>query len=141
MDKPENRPKRKAPRTAYPKGKSGNPGGKPKNPLSLWFWVKFYLEKGIPRTRRELSPLQRLTVRWVTSATLGSDSDAWRWAIEILNRLDGKIPDRVEISDVAVSYVNDWRTSHPDSDAAPWDETGTPGSAPNEPDPGGPALA
>jgi len=147
-EKPGSRqqPKRHANRTSFKPGQSGNPTGRPKHALSLVSNIRDCLERPIPplAERRKLLPIEQLAWRWIDSAINGSDRDGAKWAMAILERLDGRVPERVELNGgvVAVRYVDDWRDPRgEDSSPASGDAGGAPPDAPDDAPPSGPAVA
>jgi hypothetical protein len=123
-------------------GQSGNPKGAPKRGQSLVERISLQLEQAqLPNRRQatDLSLLDKLAIRWVREAVAGN----WRFGNCILERLDGKVPERVDLNDgrVEVHYVRNWRPGGDDPDTPRGYAAGAAGGEADEPDPGGPAVA
>jgi hypothetical protein len=86
----KNRQKRKAPKTAWKPGQSGNPNGRPKKEYCISDWIR---EKGEARTKMDRTRYEELSeVVWARalSADIG-------FVNIILDRLEGKSIDRIAI--------------------------------------------
>ncbi len=68
------------------KGQSGNPGGRPKNEVSVLYWIKRYLEEDDPK---EHKPRAQLIAEAMVNRAIAGDS---RMMKEIVEIVDGKKP-------------------------------------------------
>lgn len=100
-------------------GQSGNPKGRPKNEFSLTALLRQAMEKDaidgvkIPAGK---TVAQALVERVVELALTSND---FRYVKEIWDRMDGKVPDKIEVND-ARSYKLEWEDADSrDSDADP----------------------
>jgi len=89
----------------FAKGQSGNPSGRPKNQLAVAPRIRHYLsllELPAESACAELPLVDQFSIRAIRSAIFGKDRDALRWWEAVINRCDGKVPDRLEVRDVEI---------------------------------------
>lgn len=85
--------KRKAPRTAFKPGQSGNPGGRPQNFHSVVYWMRRILEEGDEIPKKEQTRAYDVALAWIKKANNG-DMQAIK---EINDRTEGKAPQSVTL--------------------------------------------
>jgi hypothetical protein len=112
MTKPENTgkaEKRKAPPTAWKKGQSGNPGGRPKNEQSISYWMSEYgnmtpaqladlceqYAAQLKKVKGDMSMFAHIAIR----ALMGqiNEPSPGLFAL-ILDRTEGKVKDKLEVT-------------------------------------------
>lgn len=94
---PQNRPKRKVPKTAYKPGQSGNPAGRPKSRLTALLAQHLGMEANGSGEKWE----ERLAKRVIMLADTGD-----KWALEFIwDRMEGKAPITVESGQGGVPAV------------------------------------
>jgi hypothetical protein len=84
----------------YKPGVCGNPGGRPKGALSLTKLLREALEKNT--INGELIPEGKTAgERLIELAIANASKGNAKYFTEIINRIDGKLPDKVEIRDLS----------------------------------------
>jgi len=103
------KPKRKAPPTAWQKGQSGNPGGRPKNEQSITYWLKEFgamtpaqlaelcedYAKELRKIKGNMSMFAHIAVRTL----MGQINEPSPGLLaQLLDRTEGKVKDQLELT-------------------------------------------
>ena len=121
--------KRTVPKSAWPKGVSGNPGGRPKNEQSISYWLKDFGQQTpaqlaelcanyaseLKKVKGDMPMFAHIAIR----ALMGQINEPTPGLFSvILERTEGKVKDQVELTgDAAAPIRIEIAYSHP-SDAA-----------------------
>lgn len=103
------KPKRKAPPTAWKPGQSGNPGGRPKNQQSITYWLNEFgnmmpaqlaelcetYAKDLRKVKGEMSMFAHIAVRTLM-AQINEPTPGL--LAQILDRTEGKVQDKLQVS-------------------------------------------
>jgi len=86
----KNKPKRKAPKTAWKPGQSGNPKGRPP---AGWSWAELLREAGEEIDKKSGKPFKELVSKKLWKKCMEGDVRAIK---ELMNRMDGMPLQKVE---------------------------------------------